>query len=925
MGFLKKTFLSASVFPWFKGFVLFCLMMLSLTMGSALSMFDIASIRLYMGEKGVFGLAHNLLLCSFLFFIINAFVYKFRQNKGCNVLFILGLTLLLIITISFGLDGVYKDWFAHFIFVSKYLVWAFFLVAFFSILSRFIRLNIDHLHGVLIYCSLFLGFSFGGGIVYLFSFGAYTILYLSLFLLSCVFLALLFLTEMRPVTKDVFVAKTGEVRDLVELNLVRLIYGFAFFMMFGKCISDFILYKSLYASFDLFQVFKMLSFLWGCFGFLGFALSFLSYKTRYLYMISAGICVLILGFLGVAFGLYYQHFFLVALGYLFVMLSIFLCFERYMEALLTLLNKGLGKSITSRRMILLEPVGFMAGALCCIYMSQYLFWILAFLVFVLALMLVFSLKVYTSLFLYILQIRAWRGGPLILPSRKVVSYIETEIANGRDDDVIYFLRILDVAKSGLYYKYVLKLLKHKSEMVRLFVLEEICSSYDNDKYAKAVEFVFLRDSSPKVRGQALAFIIEKTYASGGLNAINPFLPCLDDKDLKVGAMTGFLRTGGAPALLAIDGIQKLVYSQKVKDNLLALSIMEQAPSMGLIRLLIPLIKSTRSVVASRALRVAGKIAHPESLPIILSCLDDMELRENALVALKSYGVKAFPLIERTLNNPQTPLIRQKVLILFLTMLPSGEGKKILLRALQIGNQKLRKIIVQGMIDRGIFWIHKGKYDLLFEGIQKDSTRLFWLVDFIDKYKNFSLPEVGDAFSFLIRAMQEDLSETRDMILYQLMLYKDDPLLHKALYILLQQKKDLYALAMGTLQDLLPKEMYNVILRVENLLLKEEKQIVNTSVTIETALFDVSNLILNPPFPFPFWIQATALYCLRKLGRVEGLQAVKHALKQTNPLVLEAAIFAYVRLEQDKDEMHRMLLNVPTSSLMHSSLEAILDD
>ena len=46
-----------------------------------------------------------------------------------------------------------------------------------------------------------------------------------------------------------------------------------------------------------------------------------------------------------------------------------------------------------------------------------------------------------------------------------------------------------------------------------------------------------------------------------------------------------------PALLAVDGLQKLVESKRIKDNLLALSIIEWAPSVGLVRLLMRLLKT----------------------------------------------------------------------------------------------------------------------------------------------------------------------------------------------------------------------------------------------------------------------------------------------------------------------------------------------
>ena len=93
---------------------------------------------------------------------------------------------------------------------------------------------------------------------------------------------------------------------------------------------------------------------------------------------------------------------------------------------------------------------------------------------------------------------------------------------------------------------------------------------------------------------------------------------------------------------------------------------------------------------------------------------------------------------------------------------------------------------------------------------------------------------------------------------------------------------------------------------------------------EQAVENLSAFLLKPPFVLPPWIKATLLYTLRKLGYEEGKSAVLAALKDTNSLVLEAAIWALVRLEKDKDELHRALLNVPTSRLVGQSIEEILE-
>ena len=592
--------------------------------------------------------------------------------------------------------------------------------------------------------------------------------------------------------------------------------------------------------------------------------------------------------------------------------------------MLRLLNQGIGQNINKKRWALFEPAGFLAGALITIYCQNLPLLLLIMALFLLVLGFL-SLKFYSSLLVSLLSLRIWRGGPLLLLDGPVLGYIQKNIVAENKNDVIYFLRVLEVSNRWLYAKWLLKSLKHKNEKVRLYVLEKMAGLYNLSRYEKTVELIFLRDASVKVRCRALSLLIQIAYENKGLNGVNAFLPYLDNKKLRIGAMCGFLKTGGAPALLVADGLQELVNSKKIKDNLLALSIMDWAPSIGLMRQLVRLLKSTTPIVASKSLLVAAKIDHPECLPIILNSLDDMALRENALVALRSYGIKAFPMIERALNNPETPPIRLKTLILFLTSLPSGEGKQLLLRSLQIGNQKLRKTIIQGMIDSGIFWTHRDKYNLLLTGIQKDVNRILWLSNLMSKYKQISFQQTGEVFSFLMRAINEDIEETRETILYQLLLLKDNELYIKAVKLLLSKRTDAYDLAISSLQDMLPKKLYRMVKIAIVDTRKDEKSVIKADITIETAVQDVLVLLNNPPFVLPDWMQATALYCLRMLDSTLALPTVERYLKSKRPLVLEAAIWAYCKLEKNEEVRHQKLLGLPTSQLVLQSLDSILEN
>lgn len=923
MTFLKKAYITVSTVPGFHWGMLACLMLLSFCVGMGLSCFDTATVRLFVESAKVFLLGYDLLFVSFLLFFLGYIHRGLLKRKGYGSIKALSILFILMTPIIWGVGTRSDEIYVHLLFMGKYALFSLFTTSLFLIVSRFIPLQLGSLKRVCITGALFFGFGFGAFLIYVLELGAYSTLYISFILLLGCYFSLYILTKFMPIEKDVFVSKTGEIKDLFELKLVRCIYLFCFSFFATKCILDFVFYQYLGTKFNTLEVLQHMLYWWMSLGCLGFLSVVLLFRTRYFYMISGGIVLFLIGITSVLLGVITNWFWPLFIGTILATLSMLLYFENFVNALLRLLNQGLGQSINKKRWVIVEPVGFLAGALCCIYFKN-LAIILTLCIVVLFISALLSLKFYNSLLIKLLKIRAWRGGPLLLIEKKVLNYIQRHISVEYKNDVIYFLRVLEVSNKWLYMKWLLKSLKHKNESVRLYVLEKMAALYTLVRHEKTIELVFLKDPSTKVRCRALSLLIQIAYDEKGFNGVNAFLPYLDDKKLKIGAMCGFLKTGGAPALLATDGLQKLVDSKRIKDNLLALSIIEWAPSVGLVRLLMRLLKSTTHSVASKALLVSSKIMHPECLPIIITSLDDVQLRENALVALKSYGINAFPLIERTINNPEIPAIRLKTLILFLTMLPSGEGKQILLRSLQIGNQKLRKTIIQGMIDSGIFWVHKNKYELLFGGIQKDVNRILWLSHLLYKYKKVSFPQTSEVYAFLMRAIIEDIEETRETILYQLLLLKDSPLYEKAVRLLLLKKEDSKALALSSLQDMLPKKLYRLIkIALEDVKI-DEKSVIQVDITLESASQDILSLLKDAPFMLPDWIKTTALYCLRALDCSETLPVVKGYLKAKNPLVLEAAIWAFCKLEKNEEERHRILLTLPTSQLVLQSLDKILE-
>ena len=740
-------------------------------------------------------------------------------------------------------------------------------------------------------------------------------------ILMTVFVGLLkLLTYLSPVPSETFVQKTGGAQDVSGLKLVQGILGYAFLYVAAKGILLYALYDMLIARQTIVTDLGML---WGLFGCIGAILLLVLYQTRYVHMIVIGIMTLCGAFLIAGTGVLSHSFGLMSLSWVLLMLSSYFYLSLFMTMLLKPLAVGRTKRIRWVRTVWVEPLGFLSAGIFLFYIhadtaigvTLQLFGL------ILAVMAWRLIHLYSDILLESFRRRQWRGGPLILSQKRVFSYIMEHLKSDKANDVIYFMRILGLSKHPAFDKNLVKLLKHPSETVRLFALSRI-ERYQTGFFYKTIETIMQKDSAPAVQRYALSLMMCYDYDKG--KKPDKYMRYLSDKTLRAGVLRGLLKIGGDYALMAMDTLQTLAFSKDENENIEALKIIEQVPLTGLVRLVEPLMKHPDFTVATQALLTAGAMRHPQWLGAVFDALDDTDLQETALVALERYGKSAFPPLEKMLHNPLIPAYRQKVLILFLDRLPSGEGKQILLRAMAASNQKLRKSVIDALINSGIVWIHKSKKSWLNKALQKDLKRLHFELDFVRNHTQAPTHETEEAMLFLRRAMIEDIKDTRELILRQLQLLKPHPLFIKAITVLLSDYTEQYDTALGVVQDFLPHRMYRQIKPIA-LLPMENKNVFTEQVVLERDVAKrLSELLLKPPFELPFWIKATALYCLRRLGCEEGKSAAATLLNDKNPIVLEAAIWALVRLEKDETALHETLLNVPTSSLAGQSLEKILE-
>lgn len=895
--------------------------------GISLTLFEIYTLSLFFSDGGSYRLAFDLIISAFIMVLTGRIVLMARRRKGIAVQwgcwFLFSVLLLAFFGSILEIRGC-----IDILFIGRYALWSVFMIAFWSVASRKIPLKMDSLKCVIICCIQLIGIMTAGWVGYIYPissvFGV-CVAFLGLFL----FLPTLYvMTRLMPVQDEAFIHRGGGAKEEQARYLTNAVVFTALLVMVVKCISDYVFWVFFWSYSEPEKLTSALNVFWGIFGTLGFLMLFFLYRTRYLYTTRSGLFTFLLSVFALGVGADFKNTNLVLGAYTLFYLTFFLYVGQYLTLLPEILKPGRGVRLKTLRSLVAEPIGFLIGALLIfffpgIYMQSS---ILICLGIILSGVFWYSTRLYSDLLLNSFRLRLWRGNVLMIMSSRLFRYIQETLKRENADDTIYFLKILEYARHPKWKKMLLKSLRHKSPKVRIFVLRRLSRLINVHDFYKTIERAYEKENHPHVRHTALSLLIELSSKRSDMD-VQSFAGLLNNRRDNKGALIGFLNAGDNSALLAMEGLQRLIASKHRHAHLKALDIMIQAPLSGLVRVVIPFLKSSDIEIVSKALVCAGEMRHPALLPDIFKAVTDERLSDIALTALEKYGKRAFPPIEKILHQSSGNALLQKRLILFLSMIKSGEGKQILIRALNSPIPELRRDVLKALSDTGIVWVQKDKKMHLIKAFKNDVNRVLFLTDLIRKFTLISDPDTVEALTSLKSAFIKDIMVVRDIILYQLMFFKDVDLMHQACRILMTNSSNSSALtAIGVIQDLIPKRLYQMLLPVLtfDVCIFQTNSFENT-LSKEEIVHILSELILNPPFVLNDWEKTLIFHTLRCFKDKAAMPAIQVGLNESDVYVLEAVIFALIRLESDKKRVRELLLNVPTSRLVGQTLEKISNE
>lgn len=871
---------------------------------------DVGATALFLKNHGLLSLGFDFICLGGLLTLVGRLTVKLDRRHGFGGVpltgaLILGLIALLSCIRSYGGN----QFFIQTLMIYRYVVFILTTVIFWSIATRFIVLRFNSFKFLGVLSAQLLGFWIGGLALWRPQTSAIGHLNGAVLWLILFFVILKVLVWLLPMPSETFVRKSGGVQDVSENKLIVCILWMSFLYTCGRFLSDNFLYHSFIKNQS--DVGQVLSGIWFFQGLIGLGLIVLCYRLAFVYLQIFGLWGILLSFSGVVLGVLLDKAVMLYMSMTSLGILGYLCWPYFLSMLPQLLSLGHGRRLRWRRQVVIEPLAVvLAGSVILTFSLKTQAMILWSMTLALGFFILLSLGWYSRFLLHMCQMRRWCQGPLMLLSSQVIRYVRKGLDSDNVDDVIYFVRLMQQADYPGYKKQLIRLLHHPSAKVRLFVLDKLDMLGVGSSLSKVLQKRFDKESDDSVRCRILALLIRYYGEQNPRYLFQKYGSFLDDKHLKAGAVLGFLQAGGDSALLAMDGLQKMAQSSQKIKNLKALDIIDYIPQTGLVRLILPLLKSSDVEVVRHALLTAGRIGHVQALSFVLSALDVPAYQEAAISALKMYGARAFPPIEKMLASPYVPLDRRKKLILFLMMQNSGQGKQVLLRNINISEQKLRKDILKAILDSDIILVSRRRKKALKQSILNDIDRWHWLHDNIQKCRHAPDTRLADSFAFLTRSFEDSLQDTRLVILYQLMLLYPESVIERAIKILLSNQVTHYETALSLLQDLLPHSLWQKLLPVMKNQVENEEQ----SLNVNQSVSFLSQLVGHPVFSVDRWVQSCALYGLKQIGNADLLPVLKTAFHTPWPIVWEAALDNLDVWVQDsahkKDFLNSVMLQTP---------------
>lgn len=877
--------------------------------GFNVALFDSFTGGSYLGTYGTRDLAFNFLMAAVMLSFCGWIALKIERRFGNGFILFLILSAIVQGAVFYAWQYMHIHMAIDILFFMKWGYRFVVFTGFWAYVFRYIELSLKSKRFLFLVVCEFIGFLFGGIYSYFFlSILGASAFFISFLMNVFVLVALLWkVSYFEKTTPELQLKKNGGVAEKIQLKLLYLIYSIAFLFMSVVAYIDYTLCLQSIKMFgrDIEANVRFFAVVWILFALSALFLLSALYSLRKGFRITTPMTILTFLPLVCCLGVQANLLWIILFSKVVLDLIGYFCVTYYFRIIPRPLSHGRKGRLKVMRLIIAQPFGFAFTALIFYFIpysqSSLLFGCILSLIFLLTFY--DCQHEYYKVLLSAFKTFRWRGGHLMLYNKKVLNYIEEKASSSKADEAVYFLRVLENAHVGNLKKHLHHALKHSDVQVRLFALK--CIERNKLRmFKKTLSDMIDKDENPLVRQAAL----DVFCALGEKYAVEKAILYLDDPVLRKGAIIGLLKSGGEEILIASEGVNKLAYSNKVECRLEAAQILQETGLKGFFRIAQNLIDDKDVRVQKAGLLAAGRLTHTGLLKSIFKALNKMDLRDEAISALKMFGPSAYPFIEKAFADKERTELCKKTLISFLGISEDVAAKKLLLKALKTMDFKLRLYALYFLKNMHSKFSKKAIKKIFVPLIKMDFTQALTSLLLIRDFHFSPNYDAQSSFEMLCDSLKKDFERIRQSLLLEIYFCFPSPLMEQSVDILLSQTSSAQQqVAESTLDDLLPKSYSKIKWVLKDLSFEDRLAYVSSDKeTDQQSLPDKFAFILRGKSYRSSWTKAVALSCVRKMDYAALLPEVESLLTDKSAIIRENALWALERLVSSQKELKKIV-------------------
>jgi ATP:ADP antiporter, AAA family len=474
------------------------------------------------------------------------------------------------------------------------------------------------------------------------------------------------------------------------------------------------------------------------------------------------------------------------------------------------------------------------------------------------------------------------------------------LERGGEQEVLYGLSLLEVARQPGWHPALRGLLDHASPAVRqraLHLLSDIADTKIQSKVEK-----MLGDESPEVRAEALHYLVVHTGR-------DPLILMSTETELP-----DYIVQGSVVVYLARTGeVDNLAAGQVIFEGMLSATVSHAArsraeaarvlgvipPDCNLQSHLVQLLRDKDPSVQEQALLAAGKTQNRDALHLVIERLGVPHLLGAARAALAEYGERALGTLQDRLNDATVPLATRKQIPGVLARIATPEAATVLASSLLQNDPGLRFDLLKALnklrsLDPGLVPANEQFEDMLNAELM-GYYRSFQILAAFDPQGSTSRPSESQV-PLLTRALRERMDHELERIFRLLGLLYPPRDIHNAYAGLVSGQARIRSNAMEVLEQLVRSDLYRTLVCAldPDVSLKEKlhfaQRLCHTSVSSKV---EALRIVLHSEDP---WLRACAMHAVGEQQMTELIGELRRVPHTGDPVLEETWNWASTRLE-----------------------------